>query len=572
MNAVLNNPYRILGLLVGATAREQTKQISKLTKYLEAEQDPQDDYFFSSLGHFNRTIEHVNDAASKLNLDSDKMSAALFWFYNGNSITDEPAFDALKEGDLEQVVSIWTKLTTGGEISKRNASAYHNLGTLYLSGILQGTNTNEAILEQGISLKLKFLESDFVKDYKALATDETYKTTKKELQISFLKQLQSEIETSKDVSSNGFLDIINKQEFSAKDDFLKAFIQKPIERIEREIESARNKRKSNKIEAAVAGRVLFSETSRDVNQLKILVGVSDIKYTTIVDKVANEILQCSIDFFNESQEKESSENYLETALQLAKQAQTLASGKLTKDRVKDSLETLSDMKDRELNQAIAVLQSIKTAYEDGCRQIDKQVDDLQYETMLGFPGQPATRIPKWGVSIDWAKVSEMKQSCLAWDKVTSVILESIPSKNIMKIKSSDNESKLNDYKSLVDFVLSKISYTFRHRITYLKYWEVRKAPSSNTSSGTGSNTNSSGSSTSSGCYIATMAYGSYDHPQVRVLRNFRDEILAKSFLGRAFIRTYYFVSPKLVSLLKNHQVVNTILRKSLNQFIKIIQK
>jgi hypothetical protein len=52
------------------------------------------------------------------------------------------------------------------------------LGTLYLSGILEGTNTNEAILEKGISLKLKFLESDFIKDFKALATDETFKTTK----------------------------------------------------------------------------------------------------------------------------------------------------------------------------------------------------------------------------------------------------------------------------------------------------------------------------------------------------------------------------------------------------------
>ncbi len=563
MNAVLNNPYRILGLLVGATAREQTKQISKLTKYLEAEQDPQDDYFFSSLGHFNRTIEHVNDAASKLNLDSDKMSAALFWFYNGNSITDEPAFDALKEGDLEQVVSIWTKLTTGGEISKRNASAYHNLGTLYLSGILQGTNTNEAILEQGISLKLKFLESDFVKDYKALATDETFKTSQKELQLSFLKQLQSEIETSNSLSSNGFLDIINKQEFTAKDDFLKGFIQKPLEIIENKIEIAKNKRKASKSDAAQAGQELFYTTARDLMQLKIIIGSDQVKLGSISDKLANEILQCSIDYFNESQEKESDENYLETALQLAMQAETIAFGKLTKERIKDSIETLSDMKNRELNQAIAVLQSIKTAYEDGCRQIDKQVDDLQYDTMPGFLGEPPTRVPKWGVSIDWAKVSEMKQSCLAWDKVTSVILESIPLKNIAKIKSSGNESKLKEYKSLVDFVLSKISYTFRHRITYLKYWEERKVSGSNTSSG---------SSTSSGCYVATMAYGSYDHPQVRVLRNFRDEILAKSFLGRAFIRTYYFVSPQLVSLLKNHQMVNTIIRKSLNQFIKIIQK
>jgi hypothetical protein len=61
-------------------------------------------------------------------------------------------------------------------------------------------------------------------------------------------------------------------------------------------------------------------------------------------------------------------------MKLAKQAETLAIGKLTKDRVKDSIETLEEMKDRELSQAIAVLQSIKAAYEEACRQIDKQVD------------------------------------------------------------------------------------------------------------------------------------------------------------------------------------------------------
>lgn len=32
---------------------------------------------------------------------------------------------------------------------------------------------------------------------------------------------------------------------------------------------------------------------------------------------------------------------------------------------------------------------------------------------------------------------------------------------------------------------------------------------------------------SGGCYIATMVYGNYDHPQVMVLRDFRDSYLAK---------------------------------------------
>lgn len=49
-----------------------------------------------------------------------------------------------------------------------------------------------------------------------------------------------------------------------------------------------------------------------------------------------------------------------------------------------------------------------------------------------------------------------------------------------------------------------------------------------------------------GCYVATAVYGSYDCPQVWTLRRFRDYTLAKTWYGRAFIHTYYAISPSLV--------------------------
>ena len=54
-----------------------------------------------------------------------------------------------------------------------------------------------------------------------------------------------------------------------------------------------------------------------------------------------------------------------------------------------------------------------------------------------------------------------------------------------------------------------------------------------------------------GCYIATCVYGSYDCPEVWTLRRFRDDTLSKSRFGRAFIRFYYAVSPKIVKLFGN---------------------
>lgn len=49
-----------------------------------------------------------------------------------------------------------------------------------------------------------------------------------------------------------------------------------------------------------------------------------------------------------------------------------------------------------------------------------------------------------------------------------------------------------------------------------------------------------------GCYIATSVYGSYDCPEVWVLRRFRDNTLAETWHGRAFINIYYAISPSIV--------------------------
>ena len=66
---------------------------------------------------------------------------------------------------------------------------------------------------------------------------------------------------------------------------------------------------------------------------------------------------------------------------------------------------------------------------------------------------------------------------------------------------------------------------------------------SNSSRGVTSNTSQR---RKGGCYVATAVYGSYDCPQVWTLRRFRDDTLAETWYGRAFIRAYYAISPTLV--------------------------
>ena len=71
-----------------------------------------------------------------------------------------------------------------------------------------------------------------------------------------------------------------------------------------------------------------------------------------------------------------------------------------------------------------------------------------------------------------------------------------------------------------------------------------------------------------GCYIATAVYGSYDAPEVRTLRRFRDETLKKSAAGRLFIRVYYRFSPPIAQRLKNATKVNRLVRRMLDGFVE----
>lgn len=67
-----------------------------------------------------------------------------------------------------------------------------------------------------------------------------------------------------------------------------------------------------------------------------------------------------------------------------------------------------------------------------------------------------------------------------------------------------------------------------------------------------------------GCYVATCVYGSYNCPQVWILRRFRDMFLKQYFWGRCFVKIYYYVSPSLVKLFGNNESFKILCKKELD--------
>ncbi|WP_162628119.1 CFI-box-CTERM domain-containing protein [Arcticibacterium luteifluviistationis] len=472
----------------------------------------------------------------------------MFWFLNANPF-DNTAIDYLKNGHEEKAVEIWEKVTFNKEISSKNFSCFNNLSTLYF------LLNDEYFLIKGIETKIKLIESEYFESFVHSVADETF-TIDNEKQIEkMVDELLTQFKNQ--YSSSDTLEFFSNCNGSTQNYLSKKFTEEPLHRIENQIEDTKKKRNENKLQAYKFGLKLFTDTKDDLSVLKTLLGSKDLKYKSIADQLANEVIQCSIDYFNKSQENNSKDNYLKSAQKLTKLAKSIAVGKLAKDRAKDSLSTLEEMKDQEVNKAIALLNYIKLQYENAISEIDDQVSDMRM-TM------------SYNQTINYSKVEKRKANCLDWSKVVEVVGEGITMNDITAIQRCSNQSKVSEYKNLVDFLFSKLGPIHINQLKYICFWkDVKAAQAKSTAKKVGSTISTA---TDGGCYIATMAYGDYDHPQVIELRKFRDIFLSKTVVGRAFIKFYYRYSPTLVTKLKNKQNINLIIRKGLNQFIKAIKK
>lgn len=547
MKLIQDNPYRIAGILSNANARELERQKAKITRYASIGKQVDSELDFPFLGNIDRSESSITKAFSGIEQNQDKVSHSLFWFLKANTF-DETAINYLINGDKDKAVEIWDKVTNGKEVTSKNFSCFNNIGTLKLL-----SNSKDEIKE-GLEVKIKLIESTQFANFIHTVADQTYTIDNQKQTEKFIDDVLEQLKGK--YSSSDTLKLFSNCNGTTQKYLSQKFTEEPIHKIESQIETCKKKRKENKGNAYEFGLKLYTNTKDELALLKSILGTSDLKYKALADQLANEIMQCGIDYFNESQKNNSRDNYLESSQKLTKLADSIAVGKMAKDRAKDSLATLEDMKDREINKAIAILSSIKMAYEKAISEIDAQVARMRM-TM------------SYNQTINYSKVDKMKADCLNWNKVVEVVSDGISMNDVEIIQRCSNQAKVSEYKSLVDFLIGKLGPIQINQIKHICYWkDLRAAQAKSTAKQVGKTI----STATDGCYIATMAYGDYDHPQVMELRKFRDEFLNKSVLGRSFIRFYYKHSLVLVQRLKDKTKTNDIIRKLLDQFIKIIKK
>lgn len=331
MDIINNNPYRIAGILSNATLRELERNKSKFLKYIEVGKQPKSDTDFElNIGLLNRSKESLQKAFSSVEQNQDKVNYSLFWFLNASPF-DNTAFEYLKNGDEEKAVEIWEKVTTEKEVNSKNFSAFNNLGTYKL------LSKNKSDIKSGIEAKIKLIESDYFENFVHSVADETYTIDKQKQSEKLIDELLTQFK--KQYSSSETMQLFSGCNGTTQQYLSKKFTEEPLHKIENQIESCKKKRKASKGNAYEYGLKLFTNTKEDLSLLKSLLGTSDLKYKSVADQLANEIMQCGIDYFKEWQDiKDPSEE----GLKLLKYAKSIAIGNITKDRIKQNFEGIQE--------------------------------------------------------------------------------------------------------------------------------------------------------------------------------------------------------------------------------------
>lgn len=109
-------------------------------------------------------------------------------------------------------------------------------------------------------------------------------------------------------------------------------------------------------------------TENTLLQLKGFLSFTDLQYQMIADKLGLEILQCGIDYFNDSEEPDAANK----AMSLQKYAQSIVVGQMAKDRCKENVDILQKIVDNlPPSEVFAEDRAIKEELRKYCQLPDK---------------------------------------------------------------------------------------------------------------------------------------------------------------------------------------------------------
>ena len=312
MKILENNPYRVLGVYANSKRQEILANKGKASAFIRVGKPvefPLD--LKGTLPVLNRTLELMNEAEAHLAIAREQIKYAQFWFLQKLTPLDDIAFNHLLADSVAGAIEIWSKQDT--------LSSLQNRLVCYLI-----ENKIELAIQTAEKLYSTFGDSYISK----VDANCTLQMTATELLHQFIGTLGEEVGMQKFLSYD--LGTDTKAYISSQT------IGPLINKISAEVDKTKkvdHKDPQARIEAA---RKLVSSTKEALSQLKAILSTTDSQYQMIADKLGSEILQCGIDYFNNSEDDDAPH----TAMKMQKYALSVVVGSLARQRCEENIKIL----------------------------------------------------------------------------------------------------------------------------------------------------------------------------------------------------------------------------------------
>lgn len=345
MNTLNNNPFRILGIYVTATEREIQKQITKSKRFAEVGKEVKFETDFLFLGDLKRTKESISMASNAIEQPTNRLKFSLFWFWNENHI-DAAAFDNLSAENFEKAIDNWSKVVKDGNVSTKNFSCLSNLKTLYLALSLKDNSFDKELFKKALIMAGRFINHKELNSYIKKVAGDHFKIKAEELEVDYISTIYTfakpYLDKENGISTIEFLSSFETFSKKAVNFISSKFSGDPVKKIEDQISTTSELREKNPIEAISFGEILHKNTLPQLKSLSEILGDSDVNFQMVSEKLANEILQCGIDFFNQVREDRAAiDEDGNKALTLCKYAKKISCGQ-SSIRINETIQFIED--------------------------------------------------------------------------------------------------------------------------------------------------------------------------------------------------------------------------------------
>lgn len=312
MNILQSNPYRLLGVYSNSPTKERLANHNRMKAFLKVGKPVSFPLDLSNyLSPINRTEASVADAEAKLTLPKDQILYAQFWFLKTTPL-DDVAFNHLIAGEIDKAEKIWQKRDCASSLQNRIVCAL--ICRNYSCAI-----TCAEVLYENTQYINQFVSA-------IIGTEGNIEVSN--LVFSFLDVLCEE------VGINKLLPFITKNAW--KSHIGEKAVKPLVDSIQEAVEIAKKSKGKGSNARLNAGEKLRKNTRNALSQLNKILSLTDLQYQMIADKLGLEILQCGIDYFNDSEEPDAAHK----AMNLQKYAKSIVVGQMAKDRCKENVDIL----------------------------------------------------------------------------------------------------------------------------------------------------------------------------------------------------------------------------------------